>query len=76
MHGDWLCAEIKVDEIISDDVDKELTSTQSSSSIESMDSFYKPEADQSEHEQNLLEHVTNAFRREGRDYNIASVSDE
>lgn len=71
--GDWTCAEIKVDEINSDPLENEnkrhdLSPTGSSASIESMDSFYKPEADQSEHEQNLSEHVTNALRREARDY--------
>lgn len=55
--GDWTCAEIKVDEINSDPLETdskkpELSPTSSSNSIESMDSFYKPEADQSEHEQN------------------------
>lgn len=71
--GDWTCAEFKVDEINSDPLETEnkrpdLSPTSSSSSIESMDSFYKPEADQSEHEQNLSEHVSNALRREVRDF--------
>lgn len=56
--GDWTCAEIKVDEINSgaleeEDKRQDLSPTGSTSSIESMDSFYKPEADQSEHEQFL-----------------------
>lgn len=68
---DWTCAEIKVDEINSDALEHEdqrldLSPTGSTSSIESMDSFYKPEADQSEHEQNLSEHVANALRRDAR----------
>lgn len=58
MMGDWTCSEIKVDEINSDALDDDdmrldLSPAGSSSSIESMDSFYKPEADQSEHEQML-----------------------
>lgn len=58
--GDWTCAEIKVDEINSYEMEnnekrENLSPTGSSCSIESMDSFYKPEADQSEHEQNLSE---------------------
>lgn len=60
--SEWTCAEIKVDEISSDACEndesrQELSPTGSSSSIESMDSFYKPEADQKEHEQLLSEHV-------------------
>lgn len=71
--GDWTCAEIKVDEINSgaleeEDQRQELSPTGSSSSIESMDSFYKPEADQSEHEQLLSDHVQNALRRDTKDY--------
>lgn len=71
--GDWTCAEIKVDEINSGALEKEdrkqdLSPTGSSSSIESMDSFYKPEADQSEHEQLLSDHVQNALRRDAKDY--------
>ena len=71
--GDWTCAEIKVDEINSDPLENDdkradLSPSSSSASIESMDSFYKPEADQSEHEQNLSEHVANALRREARDF--------
>lgn len=60
--GDWTCSEIKVDEINSNDLEnsndekrENLSPTGSSCSIESMDSFYKPEADQSEHDQNLSE---------------------
>lgn len=63
--GDWTCAEIKVNEINSDERDgrrDSLSPAGSSSSIESMDSFYKPEADQSEHDQNLSE-----LRREARE---------
>lgn len=71
--SDWTCSEIKVDEITSDALDNEekrhqdLSPAGSTSSIESMD-FYKPEADQSEHEQTLSEHVANALRRETKDY--------
>lgn len=66
--ADWTCAEIKVDEITSDELDHdhkraEMSPTGSTSSIESMDSFYKPEADQSE----PFEHGVSA-RREARDY--------
>lgn len=58
--GDWTCSEIKVDEINSDALENDekrenMSPTGSSCSIESMDSFYKPEADQSEHDQNLIE---------------------
>lgn len=66
MMGDWTCAEIKVDEINSNEDDRpDMSPTDSTSS---MDSFYKPEADQSEHEQSLSEHVTNAFRRDTKDH--------
>jgi hypothetical protein len=71
MMSDWTCAEIKVDEISSNDLEDEknqISPSGSTSSIESMDSFYKPEADQSEHEQLLSEHVVNALRRDMKDY--------
>lgn len=71
--GDWTCAEIKVDEINSDETENvtkrhDMSPTSSSSSMESMDSFYKPEADQSEHEQTLSEHAVNGLRRDSKDY--------
>lgn len=71
--ADWTCAEIKIDEINSDALEantmrKDLSPTGSSSSIESMDSFYKPEADQNEHEQLMSEHVQTALRRDVKDY--------
>lgn len=66
---DWMCAEIKVDEITSNDLDNVMSPTGSSSSIESMDSFYKPEADQKEHDEELFsEHVVSALRRDTKEY--------
>jgi hypothetical protein len=69
---DWTCAEIKVDEINSNEMDGDcnpMSPTGSSSSIESMDSFYKPEADQKEHDEELLsEHVVTALRRDAKEY--------
>lgn len=77
--SDWTCAEIKIDEINSDpmendDMRQDLSPTGSSSSIESMDSFYKPEADQSD--QMLSEHVTNALRRDIRDFTTIARDNE
>lgn len=77
--SDWTCAEIKIDEINSDpmendDMRQDLSPTGSSSSIESMDSFYKPEADQSD--QMLSDHVTNALRRDIRDYTTIASDNE
>lgn len=74
--SDWTCAEIKIDEINSDpmendDMRQDLSPTGSSSSIESMDSFYKPEADQM-----LSEHVTNALRRDIRDFTTHARDNE
>jgi hypothetical protein len=70
--SDWTCAEIKVDEINSDETGEnkrlEISPTGSSSSIESMDSFYKPEADQKEHDQLLSDHVVSALRRDTKEY--------
>lgn len=69
--SDWTCSEIRVDEINSDELDskrQEMSPTGSSSSIESMDSFYKPEADQKEHDQLLSDHVVTALRRDTKEY--------
>lgn len=80
--NEWTCAEIKVDEISSDpsaNVERrqDISPTGSTSSIESMDSFYKPEADQSEHEQLLSEQVVRALQRDTKDYTkIAAKVDE
>lgn len=70
--SDWKCAEIKVDEIVSnafdddDDLNGELSPAGSTSS---MDSFYKPEADQtSEHEQLICDDVVSALQRDHRDF--------
>lgn len=74
MMSDWTCAEIKIDEINSDSLEndekrEEMSPNGSSSSMESMDSFYKPEADQNEHDQqSMCEHVTSALRRESREF--------
>jgi hypothetical protein len=73
MMSDWTCAEIKVDEIKSDEVENDerrndLSPTGSNSSNESLDSFYKPEADQSDHDQILSDHVVHALRRDAKDY--------
>lgn len=70
---DWRCAAIKVDEINSNEVltesqREDLSPTGSSTSIESMDSFYKPEADQKEHDQTLSEHVHAALLDNVKDY--------
>jgi hypothetical protein len=69
---EWTCAEIKVDEINTSDLNSDrnvMSPTGSSSSIESMDSFYKPEADQKEHDEELLsEHVVSALRRDTKEY--------
>lgn len=71
--SDWKCSGIIVNEINSDEKDEEtmrqeMSPTGSSSSIESMDSFYKPEADQSEHEQLLSDQVVTALRRDAKEY--------
>lgn len=83
MMCDWTCAKIKIDEINSDSLEsdekiEEMSANGSSSSIESMDSFYKPEADQNEHEQQTFcEHVTSALRRESREFpTIGNGNDE
>lgn len=65
--GDWTCAEIKVDEINSNENRNDMSPTGSTSSIESMDSFYKPEADQKEHELLSKDDVTVA-RRDAKEY--------
>ena len=71
--GEWTCSEIKVDEINSNDLNGEnrvdMSPTGSTSSIESMDSFYKPEADQKEHE--LLSHDI-ATRRDAKEHSTAT----
>lgn len=71
--SDWTCSEIRVDEINTDELDsdtrrQEMSPTGSNSSIESMDSFYKPEADQKEHDQLLSDHVVTALRRDAKEY--------
>jgi hypothetical protein len=71
--AEWTCAEIKVDEISSGELKndlarQDLSPTDSSSSIESMDSFYKPEADQKEREQLLSEYVATDLRWDVKDY--------
>lgn len=68
---DWRCSGIVVNEISSDDREdnrQEMSPTGSSSSIESMDSFYKPEADQKEHEQLLSDQVVTALQRDTKEY--------
>ena len=71
---DWKCAEIKVDEIVSDPMENEerrldLSPADSNASMESMDSFFKPEADQNGNntEQILSDDVAVAMRRNNRD---------
>ncbi|CAH1720001.1 unnamed protein product [Chironomus riparius] len=71
---DWKCAEIKVDEIVSDAMENEekrldLSSADSNASMESMDSFFKPEADQNGNntEQILSDDIAFAMRRNNRD---------
>lgn len=72
--SDWTCAEIKIDEINSENV---ITSDDRTSSVESMDSFYKPEADQSEHEQqNLMsENVIDVLNKDTKNYTILASKD-
>lgn len=71
---DWKCAEIKVDEIVSDPLENEerrldLSPADSNVSIESMDSFFKPEADQNgNQDQFLSDDVVAAMRRNNLDY--------
>lgn len=89
--SDWKCSMIRVAGINSDEQEKEeeegeekdeatkmeASAIGSSSSMESMDSFYKPEADQSEHEQILSQNVVSALNRDTRDYaTIARDIDE
>jgi len=69
--GDWKCAEIKVDEITSDALaDDDRSEMSPAGSTSSMDSFYKPEADQtSEHDAQLLsDDVVTALQRDSKDY--------
>jgi hypothetical protein len=73
MFEDWKCAEIKVDEIVSDPLVEDerrhdLSPVDSNVSIESMDSFFKPEADQNGSEQFISNDVVEAMRRNNRDY--------
>jgi hypothetical protein len=80
MMADWTCAEIKVDEINSDDRERDeqrqdLSPTGSSSSIESMDSFYKPEADQKDHEL-APDNAQSVHRRDAREYTNNEVHGE
>lgn len=81
---DWKCAEIKVDEIVSDPLENEqrrldLSPVDSNASMESMDSFFKPEADQngsSSNEQILSDDVVEAMRRNNRDILMLTQPDE
>jgi hypothetical protein len=70
--SDWTFSVIRVNEINSNEMDEEMrqemSQTGSSSSIESMDSFYKPEADQKDHEQLLSDNVVTALRRDTKEY--------
>lgn len=78
MMGDWTCSGIRVDEINSDELDDEsrleTSPSGSSTSIESMDSFYKPEADQKEHDQLLSDNVVAALHRDTKDFATISHS--
>lgn len=77
---DWKCAEIKVDEIVSDPMENEerrldLSPVESNASMESMDSFFKPEADQNgnnSNEQILSDDVVMAMRR--NNFNILTLT--
>lgn len=63
---DWTCAEIKIDEINSENLDN-IPNCQldRSSSVESLESFYnKPEADQSEAEQILSANVIDVMKKD------------
>lgn len=75
MMSDWTCAEIKIDEIKSENLDTMISSGDRSSSVESMDSFYKPEADQSEHEQILSETVMDVLKKDVKNYSIIPARD-
>lgn len=80
---DWKCAEIKVDEIVSDPMENEerrfdLSPADSNTSMESMDSFFKPEADQNgnNNEQILSDNVGVAMRRNNRDILTLTQADD
>lgn len=73
---DWKCAEIKVDEILSDpNIDEpryhDLSAADSDSS---MDSFFKPEADQNI--QLLSDDAIQAMRRHNTDYTTIARADD
>lgn len=70
---DWKCAEIKVDEIVSDPNESNYDLSLDSDS--SMDSFFKPEADQNI--QLLSDDAISAMRRQNNEYiTITRVDDE
>lgn len=80
LEEDWKCAEIKVDEIVSDPMENAershdlSSSSDSNGSMESMDWYYKPESEQNGNngnngnEQLLSDDVVIAMRRSNRDY--------
>lgn len=78
---DWKCAEIKVDEIVSDlqqseNIRLDLSPVDSNAS---MDSFFKPEADQNSsgsNEQILSDNVVMAMTRNNRDVLTFTQTDE
>lgn len=76
MLDDWKCAEIKVDEIVSDpNADEPRYDLSATDSDSSMDSFFKPEADQNI--QLLSDDAIKAMRRHNNDYTtITHVDDE
>lgn len=76
MLDDWKCAEIKVDEILSDpNIDEPRYDLSPADSDSSMDSFFKPEADQNI--QLLSDDAILAMRRHNNDYTtIARVDDD
>lgn len=77
---DWKCAEIKVDEIVSDPMERrlDLSPADSNASMESIDSFFKPEADQNGNhtEQILSDDVGVAMRRNNHDILTLTQSDD
>jgi hypothetical protein len=77
---DWKCAEIKVDEIVSDPMENEERRFDLSpaDSNTSMDSFFKPEADQNGNntEKFLSDNVEVAMKRSNRDMLTLTQADD
>lgn len=75
MMDDWKCAEIKVDEIVSDPNEQRQYDLSHGESDSSIDSFFKPEADQNV--QLISDDALAAIRRNNHDFTtITRVHDE